>query len=214
MGRRSRVKNPRLMSGWWSFLQSGSSTRTSLAIIAPTQNISRNKQDQWRTQRNENRLLSQAISAIHLENMKQSPPEQRSKFSANFTVDLMKRHGFTPCFSAEAVDQAVKISRRRQGKILKQTKHFFRTKACFIPSGLETLPDSWLAGLPGILWSLRKPHWTRLPYFISRVAVVEGVLLLEFFQEQPDFSRITAWDKIRLAVNAGLYPNRWRPFNR
>ena len=69
--------------------------------------------------------------------------------------------------------------------------------------------------MPGILWGLRKPHWTRLPYFIDRVTVENGLLLLHFAQEQPNpENRLTSWDKIRIAVNAGLYPSRWRPLDR
>jgi hypothetical protein len=77
------------------------------------------------------------------------------------------------------------------------------------------LPECWLAALPGILWGVRKPHWTKLPFFIDHVAVKEGALLLSFAQEQPNpDGRVTAWDRIRVAVNAGLYPSRWRPLSR
>jgi hypothetical protein len=58
---------------------------------------------------------------------------------------------------------------------------------------------------------MRKPHWTKLPFFIDQVSVAEGVLILEFAQELPeDTDRLTAWDKIRIQVNASIYPNRWR----
>ena len=59
---------------------------------------------------------------------------------------------------------------------------------------------------------LRKPHWTHLLYFIDRVGVEDGLLLLGFAQEQPHADgRLSAWDQVRLAVNASLYPSLWRP---
>jgi len=50
-----------------------------------------------------------------------------------------------------------------------------------------------------------------LPFFISRLEMQEGALLLQFAQElrEPE-SRITIWDRIRFTVNACLYPSRWR----
>ena len=43
----------------------------------------------------------------------------------------------------------------------------------------------------------------------------DGVLLISFAQEQPNpEQRQTTWDKIRVAVNAGLYPSRWRHLSR
>ena len=84
-----------------------------------------------------------------------------------------------------------------------------------VPAGLENLPNNWLAALPKILWATRKPGWTRLPYFIDQVGLENGVLLLRFVQEQPNpEGRLTAWDRLRIVVNAGVYPNQWRPLNR
>ena len=99
--------------------------------------------------------------------------------------------------------------------MLKTVEKFFLEKAALVPEGLDSLPTNWLAALPGILWAMRKPHWTRLPFFIDRVAMVDGVLLLHFAQELPNTeNRLTAWDKIRIAVNAAVYPSRWRPLSR
>jgi hypothetical protein len=74
-----------------------------------------------------------------------------------------------------------------------------------------TIGRNPLAAALGILWSTRRKHWTKLPYFIKRVSVAEGLLLLEFAQELPEpGDRITSWDRLRIVVNAGVYPSRWR----
>ena len=84
-----------------------------------------------------------------------------------------------------------------------------------VPEGLETLPAAWLAALPGILWSKAKPHWTHLPYFIDRIALVDGLILLGFAQEQASKAgEVSRWDELRIAVNAGIYPSIWRPLSR
>lgn len=128
---------------------------------------------------------------------------------------LMQQAGFLEHCAPAAVVKACTLRRRKRRKALRRVSAFFLSKACLVPEGLNTLPDCWLVALPGILWSLRKPHWTKLPFFISRVAVVDGALALEFAQEQRESTdRVTAWDKVRIALNARLYPSRWRPLSR
>jgi hypothetical protein len=61
---------------------------------------------------------------------------------------------------------------------------------------------------------MKKPEWTHLPYFIDRVKVQDGMLLLHFVQEQTHTDeKLTVWDQIRITVNANLYPNNWRPLS-
>jgi hypothetical protein len=137
-------------------------------------------------------------------------------FDATHTEQLMLNAGHRRLNPPALVMAATHLSRKRQRqRVLKSVQRFFLGKAAMVPEGLESLPTCWLAALPGILWGLRKPHWSRLPYFISQVTMQKGVLLLQFAQEQsnPD-KRVTVWDKIRIAVNAGIYPSRWRPFSR
>ncbi len=96
-------------------------------------------------------------------------------------------------------------------KLLRRVETFFLHKAAMVPTGLEALPNSWLASLPEILWATCKPQWTRLPYFICDLSVENATLLLAFAQEQPKTGgRVTAWDQIRIQVNASLYPSRWK----
>ena len=83
-----------------------------------------------------------------------------------------------------------------------------------MPEGLDKLPDCWLAALPGILRSLREAPGLRLPFLIDRVGVEDGVLLLGFAEEQPGSAGTDLRDQIRVAVNSGLYPSRWRPLSR
>ncbi len=85
-----------------------------------------------------------------------------------------------------------------------------------IPRNLGTLPTPWLKGLPGILRSQRKEHWTLLPYMISELASGHGVLQIRFAQESSRRADgpITGFDQVRIAVNAALYPSLWRPLTR
>jgi len=136
--------------------------------------------------------------------------------TAGHVEKLMLQAGHRSLNAPLLVMTAITLGRKRQHKrLLKTVGRFFLEKAAMVPEGLESLPTCWLAALPGILWGLRKPHWARLPYFIDRVSVENGLLLMHFAQEQPNAEiRVSAWDKIRIAVNAGLYPSRWRPLNR
>ncbi len=101
-------------------------------------------------------------------------------------------------------------------RVLDDTRRFFEAKCVIIPHGLDALPAAWLKGLPRILWSLRQPHWTRLPFMLSELKAHEGLLQVRFEQEsmcpaEPD--RFTAWDWIRVKINSSLYPSRWRPLS-
>jgi hypothetical protein len=137
-------------------------------------------------------------------------------FTAAHVETLMRQAGCKRLWSGEVVLAAAKLGRRRNRKsLLKKVQTFFLTQAAMVPEGLDTLPSPWLAALTEILWKTRKPEWTKLPYFVDRVGVQNGVLLLHFAQEQPNpDGRFTSWDRLRLKVNAGLYPSAWRPLNR
>jgi hypothetical protein len=135
----------------------------------------------------------------------------KSVFDAEHIQCLMQRCGINPVLSHAVLNTALAIDAAIHQRALEQARDFFRVKACMIPEGLESLPASWLAGVPGILWAMRKRHWTRVPYMIRRVAFAEGVLLLEFAQEENRrSSRLTAWDQIRVVANRCVYPSRWR----
>jgi hypothetical protein len=140
-------------------------------------------------------------------------PKALPKFSAGHLQQLMQQAGFSVQWSAEVVMQACALRRRRRRKTMRQVSAFFLSQG-LVPEGLDELPNCWLGALPGILWSLREPHWTRLPFFIDRVAVQDGLLLLHFAQEQPDNAKVTSWDRIRVAVNSSVYPSRWRSLSR
>lgn len=140
-------------------------------------------------------------------------PATPPRFSAAYVSALMHGAGFRAHQAGDVVTQLHSLCPRRRG-LLQRTREFFRTQAIHIPAGLETLPDCWLAGLPGILWRLRKPHWHRLPFFITRIGIEAGVLLLEFAQEIPGEARPSGWDRVRIALNVGLYPSCWRPMHR
>jgi len=124
--------------------------------------------------------------------------------------------GFRPIFSPHIVAAASAVWSPRKGNALERAREFFRGRCCQNPpDGLNQLPACWLAALPGILWGLRKPGWTHLPLFIDRMAMQDGVLLVSFAQEQPIAGKkLTIWDKIRILINASLYPSRWRPLSR
>lgn len=114
---------------------------------------------------------------------------------------------------------ALKLFAAPQGRkrALSKTTKFFRTHAGLMPAGLETLPLPWLKALPGILWSLRQPEWTQLPYIIREVFVTEGVLQIRFDDElQRDSADPypSDFDRLRLAINLRLYPSCYRPLHR
>jgi hypothetical protein len=142
-------------------------------------------------------------------------PEDPSCFTVQYVCQLIERCGLKPVLSTEMFRAAVQLDVVLPESALGRARVFFRSKACLVPQGLESLPACWLAGLPGILWATRKPHWTKLPYMIRQVACVEGVLLLSFAQEtNPGDDRITSWDRLRIRVNLCVYPSRWRPLSR
>jgi energy-coupling factor transporter ATP-binding protein EcfA2 len=135
--------------------------------------------------------------------------------SSAHVQQLMVQAGFRPIFSPHIIAVAAGVWSPRRNDTLERAIEFFRAKACRIPDGLNQLPECWLAALPGILWRLRKPSSTHLPFFIDRLAMQDGVMLISFAQERPNpEERLTTLDKICVAVNAGLYPSRWRPLSR
>ena len=135
--------------------------------------------------------------------------------ASRYVERLMGRCGFKVLLPPELVLATANFSEHRYDHALMQAGNFFRSKACRIPEGLETLPACWLRALPGILWATRKPHWSHLPYMISRVACENGVLVLNFAQEEPsEDDHMTVWDEIRVTVNRKLYPCRWRHLKR
>lgn len=154
----------------------------------------------------------------------QPPLPEKPKLPANAETDFTTRHveqlmqqaGFKAENPGRLVTAAATVAGKRKHKrVLKTVQTFFLEKAALVPEGLDILPTDWLAALPGILWTMRKPHWTRLPFFIDRVAMADGALLLHFAQELPNpENRLTAWDKIRITVNSAVYPSRWRPLSR
>ena len=143
------------------------------------------------------------------------PASADSFFTAGRVEQLMQKAGFKRLWQAEVIMQALNAGRRRnRKKQLEKVTTFFRSEAAMVPAGLDTLPICWLVALPGILRKLKKPHWTHLPFFIDRVAVENGMLLLHFAQEQPHpEGRLTSWDRIRITINASLYPSAWRPLS-
>jgi hypothetical protein len=131
----------------------------------------------------------------------------------------MALHGFSEHADTAKFEAYLKIEPNRAdfARTLKQTKKWFRNHAIMVPKGLDSMPISWLKGLPYVLWSLRKPHWDVLPFMTSEVAAIEGMLQLRFAQEQMrDIwdDHVGAYDRVRIAVNASLYPTRWRPLKR
>ena len=141
----------------------------------------------------------------------QAQPAANAVGAPQHVERLLSRSGVKPVLCSELVQAAARLDEHRRDKALAQAKDFFRSKACRIPAGLESLPACWLAGLPGILWASKKPHWTHIPYMISRLACEDGVLVMSFAQEQsPEDDRLTQWDKIRMTVNRNIYPSRWR----
>ena len=144
------------------------------------------------------------------------PPLESHEFyySTPHVEELMRWAGFRRRWSAEVVTAASHLLDHHRRDMVEVVTVFFSSRAAMIPKGLDQLPESWLAALPGILWKLKKREWTHLPYFIDRVKVQDGMLLLHFAQEQTHTDeRLTVWDKIRITVNANIYPNNWRPLS-
>jgi hypothetical protein len=139
------------------------------------------------------------------------PRHPADKFRPEHAAHLMQLGGLAEEASPEEVCALAAIDHRGKEEAVERAKEFFMTYACMVPTGLPELPEPWLLGLTNILWGLRQPHWHRLPFFISRLEMQEGALLLQFAQElrEPE-PRITIWDRIRFKVNACLYPSRWR----
>ena len=134
--------------------------------------------------------------------------------SAHYVHQLMTRRGRKPLWPPEVVLAATELCRPAQTRasVIDAAESFFRGKACLVPKGLKRLPFCWLAAIPNILWRLRRPHWTHLPFMIDALQSCDGVLVVSFAQEEhPDLNRITRWDDIRLTLNLAVYPSMWRP---
>ena len=136
--------------------------------------------------------------------------------SLDHLLDLLSRHGLREANDDRTFQAALRLcsDASRHGSALAEAKGFFLSKCALVPNGLDGLPAAWLRALPNILWSLRQPHWTHLPFMIGEFACAEGLLQVRFTQEslcppQPD--RVTAWDWLRVKINAALYPSCWRP---
>jgi len=142
----------------------------------------------------------------------EEPPP--AKFTARHVEQLMEKAGFSLRWPAEVVTHACALKRRRRRMTMRRVSGVFLSQGTLVPEGLDKLPDCWLAGLPGILGHLRKPYDTRLPFCIDRVGVEDGVMLLHFAEEQPGSGSTDSWDRIRVAVNSGIYPSLWRPLSR
>lgn len=135
-------------------------------------------------------------------------------FSNMHVANLMRLSGYEQCTQPRVVAAAAELLDRRRDITLEAVTSFFRSQCCMVPKGLEALPTCWLAGLPGILSRMKKTHWSHLPFFIDQVRMDEGMLLLNFAQEQPRAeTRLTAWDRIRITINSSVYPSVWRPLS-
>jgi hypothetical protein len=142
-----------------------------------------------------------------------SPNQQ---FSADHVELLLRRHGIVQVLSKETLQAAFSLDANMHSKFLTRAREFFLAADGSVPDGLESLPASWLAGLPGILGAMREPAWAQAPCRIQGVVCSDGVLLLRFDQEPASANdgRMSRWDQIRLVVNRSLYPSRWRPLLR
>lgn len=132
---------------------------------------------------------------------------------------LMALHGFREHDEVAKIETYLQIKPKRGefARALKQATKLFRRRAIIVPKGLDSLPIDWLKALPHILWSLRKPHWDVLPFRMCEVCAVDGMLQLRFAQEPLRYildEHVGGFDRIRIAVNAALYPSRWRPLKR
>jgi len=136
------------------------------------------------------------------------------KFTSEQVLTLMQEAGSKLRWSAEVILAVAALRRRRHRRILKQATSFF-LKTCFVvPEGLETMPEQWLAALPGILKRWAAVKGGRLPFTIRRTKIAEGVLLLEFGAEPNDTAgAFSEWNQVHISVNRAVYPSRWRPLS-
>jgi energy-coupling factor transporter ATP-binding protein EcfA2 len=146
-----------------------------------------------------------------------SSPGKPEPFTPQDVRRLLELAGASPLWAPEVLQAACEMCQPKQEpkSLLGEVIGFFGDKAGIVPEGLAELPGCWLVALPGILWSLRKEYWTRLPFVISKVGCRDGMLLLGFEKEQtPDTPDATVWDRIRAIVNRSVYPSLWRPLAR
>jgi len=127
--------------------------------------------------------------------------------------------GLARRLDAGQLQAAMNLFSNEQGRrvALRAATEFFRSRAVIVPEGLATLPLPWLKSIPSILWSLRQPHWTHLPFMIKEVFVADGVLQFRFAQEawcDSEDLQVGAFDRVRIAVNTRLYPACYRPLKR
>jgi energy-coupling factor transporter ATP-binding protein EcfA2 len=143
------------------------------------------------------------------------PPELVDPADSNRLHRQFQNRGFRRLLNEQVWRTAIGLFPARKGrkKALAKATDFFRTRAILVPTGLESLPLPWLKALPRILWSLRRPHWTHLPYMITEVFVADGLLQFRFAQEpqrETFDEHVGGFDKVREAVNIRLYPSCYR----
>ncbi len=134
--------------------------------------------------------------------------------SPEHIISLVQQGGLLPRRSSHLLAAALAQVETKEPfpELLYRARDFFANKAVFVPEGLERIPAPWLAQLPAVLWSTRKPHWSHLPYMIRSADFSRGVLCMTFPQELPcPEERMTAWDLVRVEVNCCLFPNLWAP---
>ena len=135
--------------------------------------------------------------------------------SPEYMEQILARCGFTKQLAGDTFSKAIEILSADvdYATVLSDARGFFQSCAILTPDGLECVPAPWLAALPRILWATRKASWTHLPYMLKQVEVASGLLLMRYAQEE--FlnlgARITSFDRLRIVVNASLYPNLYRP---
>lgn len=148
-----------------------------------------------------------------------SPPVLTDPASVERLHLQLQKLGYQRHLDSSQLQAALKLFPvgKKRRPALKKAKEFFSSRAVIVPEELGELPLPWLIALPGILWSLRQPHWTKLPYMIRKVTVAGGLLQLHFAQEaarEAHDNHVGGFDRVRIAVNTRLYPSCYRPLNR
>jgi energy-coupling factor transporter ATP-binding protein EcfA2 len=149
--------------------------------------------------------------------LEMSVADQSCRFDPDHLHGLMARAGYRVVCPPEVVPAAFDLCRpkERKGRLIARVARFFRTRTGLAPAGLETLPRCWLTALPAVLSSFLARRAAEPPWRIDALACREGMLLVRFAQEPARLeSGMAREDRIRVAINASLYPTVWRPLLR
>lgn len=134
-------------------------------------------------------------------------------------MSVMEGQGRRPVLTAAVLQTELSRSTANSGHVRERLTLMIHSLFYYfespVPHGLETLPLSWLAGLPRLLHHGALSIRRDLPCLVVSITFSQSVLCVRFTAEPPStIPGLSAFDRFRMMVNLSLYPSLWRPLKR